>query len=159
MSSWGPESPSVVEFGFDEADLTDITDEGRATPVVEKLVYPTVAQFVVELLLPTYSRKVDGRSTTWCLEWLKHPEAVVRLEALWRSWEHLRLDPALGMSVWLRDHLDHHLPVLLEPTGPFRGCSPTRGHTPTQNTLTSSQTDVARGQHDTGAENRDGREL
>ncbi|WP_216666160.1 DUF4913 domain-containing protein [Actinomyces faecalis] len=26
-----------------------------------------------------------------------------------RSWEHPRQDPATGMSVWLRDHADHHM--------------------------------------------------
>lgn len=42
----------------------------------------------------------------------------MRLEALWRSWEHLRLDPATGMSVWLRDHADHYLPILFSDYGP-----------------------------------------
>jgi hypothetical protein len=27
------------------------------------------------------------------------------------------------MATWLRDHLDHHLPVLLGRTGPFSMCS------------------------------------
>lgn len=43
----------------------------------------------------------------------------MRLDALWRSWEALRLDPALGISVWLRDHADHHLAVLMSSDGPF----------------------------------------
>ena len=47
---------------------------------------------------------------------------MIRLEALWRAWEHLRLDPATGMSVWLRDHADHHMGVLLSSDGPFKGC-------------------------------------
>jgi len=44
-----------------------------------------------------------------------------RLEALWRAWEHLRQDPALGMSVWWRDHADPHMAALLDPDGPFAG--------------------------------------
>ena len=28
------------------------------------------------------------------------------------------------MSVWLRDHLDHHIAVLLSSDGPFKGCKP-----------------------------------
>lgn len=51
-----------------------------------------------------------------------------RLDALWRAWEHLRLDPATGMAVWFRDHADHAMAVLLDPDGPFKGCSPTNGH-------------------------------
>lgn len=33
---------------------------------------------------------------------------------------HLRLDPVTGVSVWLRDHADHHLAVLMDPDGPFK---------------------------------------
>jgi len=43
---------------------------------------------------------------------------------MWRSWEHLRLDGNLGISVWMRDHLDHHMAVLLDADGPFKGCKP-----------------------------------
>jgi hypothetical protein len=46
-----------------------------------------------------------------------------RLTALWHSWEALRLQPGTGMATWLRDHLDHQLPVLLGRTGPFAMCS------------------------------------
>ena len=38
-------------------------------------------------------------------------------------WEALRLQPGTGMAIWLRDHLDHQLPVLLGRTGPFSMCS------------------------------------
>lgn len=51
--------------------------------------------------------------------WWENGEAIVRLEALWRSWEYLRQDPSTGMSVWWRDHADYHLGVLLSPDGPF----------------------------------------
>ena len=44
---------------------------------------------------------------------------VTRTSVRWRAWEHLCLDPALGMSMWLRDHADHHLPILCKygPSG------------------------------------------
>lgn len=45
-------------------------------------------------------------------------EAVSRLEALWRAWEALRLDPATGMNVWWRDYADH-MAILLSPDGRF----------------------------------------
>jgi hypothetical protein len=38
---------------------------------------------------------------------------------MWRSWEHLRLDAATGMSLWWRDRTDHHMRVHL---GPFYNC-------------------------------------
>ncbi len=59
--------------------------------------------------------------------WWESAEAVITLEALWRAWEHLRLDPALGMSVWLRDHLHPHLAVLMSPPGPFGTTSGSAG--------------------------------
>lgn len=71
---------------------------------------------------------MPGRNRTWCPQWWRHPEAIIRLEALWRAWEHLRLEPATGMSVWLRDHADHHMTVLLDPDGPFKDCRPDKGH-------------------------------
>lgn len=74
-----------------------------------------------EYLCQVYRRRVDGRGTqrVWAAEWWKYPEAVIRLEALWRSWEKLRQDASMGMSVWWRDHADHHMAVLLDPSGPF----------------------------------------
>lgn len=87
-------------------------------------VYGSVEEFVASYLLPLYRRAVSGQGTTWCAQWWRHPEAWVRLDALWRAWEYLRLDPATGMSVWLRDHADPHMAVLLSADGPFRGCKP-----------------------------------
>jgi hypothetical protein len=58
----------------------------------------------------------------WCIEWYYHPEAVTRVEALWRAWEPLRLDGATGISVWFKDHADHHMSVLLDSRGPFYKC-------------------------------------
>ncbi|MFC3688915.1 DUF4913 domain-containing protein [Aquipuribacter hungaricus] len=92
------------------------------------LYFPNVEVFVRELLAPTYRRSIDGRHRTWCPQWWRHAEGITRLEALWRAWEHLRLDPALGISIWLRDHADPHMAALLNPDGPFKGCSPDRGH-------------------------------
>ena len=89
-----------------------------------ELYYPDLMAFVTEYLTPLYRRAVTGTATTWCAQWWKHAEGVTRLEALWRSWEHLRQDPHTGISVWLRDHADHHMAVLLNADGPFKGCKP-----------------------------------
>ena len=35
----------------------------------------------------------------------------------------MRLQPGTGIANWLRDHLDHQLPVLLGRSGPFAQCS------------------------------------
>lgn len=86
--------------------------------------FPDLMTFVKDYLSPMYRRALSGTATTWCPEWWKHSEAIARLEALWRAWEFLRLDPHTGMSVWFRDHADHHMGVLLSSDGPFKGCKP-----------------------------------
>ncbi len=96
--------------------------DGAAEPL--ELYFPTVLAFVTEHLVPMYRRSVSANDRTWCAEWWRHPEAIARLEALWQSWEYLRLDSNLGISVWMRDHLDHHMAVLLDVDGPFKGCTP-----------------------------------
>lgn len=82
--------------------------------------YGNVDEFVREFLVVTYRRELSRQGTyKWDARWWMHPEAVARLDALWRAWEHLRNDPATGMSVWWRDHADHHMGVLMSPDGPF----------------------------------------
>ncbi|MGI8411545.1 MAG: DUF4913 domain-containing protein [Solirubrobacteraceae bacterium] len=106
--------------GLGEWDAQAPQDE---PPPAAELYYATLEVFVDAYLLDVYRRPVSSTASTWCPQWWRHAEAIVRLEALWRSWEHLRLDPATGMSVWLRDHADHHMAVLLSSDGPFKGCT------------------------------------
>ncbi|MFV0459914.1 MAG: DUF4913 domain-containing protein [Actinomycetales bacterium] len=96
-------------------------------------VGPALADFVRHVVVGVLVRRIDGRARTWCSQWWEHPDAVLRLEGLRQSWEMCRAEPDLGMSVWLRDHADYHLPILCEVDGPFRGCSPERGHAPRGN--------------------------
>ena len=83
--------------------------------------FDTAADWVEAVFAPTFGRRLSG-TVHWCARWPEHPEAVLRLEALWRSWEALRLDPTLGIAPWLRDHLDPQLRVLLGSEGPFVAC-------------------------------------
>lgn len=112
----------------DELDgtSTEPIEQGEEAP---ELFYANVAEFVSQKLAPTYRRHINpGGGVTWCPQWWKHAEAISRLEALWRAWEFLRLEGATGMSVWWRDHADHHMNVLLSADGPFKSCSPDDGH-------------------------------
>jgi hypothetical protein len=85
----------------------------EATPASDAVAGPTlffgsVDEFVRERLRYTYSRRVGPQGPNrWAAEWWRYPEAISRLDALWRSWEALRLEPTFGMSVWWRDHADH----------------------------------------------------
>jgi hypothetical protein len=103
----------------DDSDDVDDPDSGGSLSTAPPLVYGSVDEFVREYLREVYRRKIDGRSAYWAAEWWRYDEAVCRLEALWRAWEHLRHDPATGMSVWWRDHADHHMAILMSEAGPF----------------------------------------
>ncbi|GAA0438982.1 DUF4913 domain-containing protein [Streptomyces luteireticuli] len=92
-----------------------------------ELVFPTVKHFVEDYFAEVIRRNLHG-SATWCPRWWAHTEALLRLTAVWRAWEHLRHDPALGMSNWMLQHADPHLRVLMDrDNGPFSACSP-EGH-------------------------------
>ncbi|MFD3508415.1 DUF4913 domain-containing protein [Nocardia sp. NPDC058666] len=91
--------------------------------------YPSVIEFVDEYLSQVYSRQVtDISDTVWCLEWWRHPEAAIRLHALWQAWEHYRRQGGPGISVWFLDHADPHMAKLFDPRGPFKYCSVRNGH-------------------------------
>jgi len=120
---------AVLRLAADEAARRALVSPPTAAPEENEppeLYYATLPAFVSEQLVPMYRRPLGAQGITWCAEWWRHTEAIARLEALWRSWEHLRLDPATGMSVWFRDHADHHMAVLLSADGPFKGCKPDR---------------------------------
>lgn len=88
-----------------------------------------VGEWVDLVFRPTFSRPFGG-DLRWCPRWQEHDEAVLRLEALWRAWEQLRLDPTMGMATWLRDHLDPQLAVLFSQRGPFARCTTDRHEVP-----------------------------
>jgi Domain of unknown function (DUF4913) len=86
-------------------------------------LYANAEEWVRDWLLVNVERPF-GRANSgwyWCAQWWKHNEAVLRLTALWFSWENARVDQ--GMERWLR-LLDQHLPILCGHDGPFRSCSP-----------------------------------
>lgn len=109
-----------------------VKPQGEQTPADDEVefYFADVFVFVSDYLAQMVRRRLNGSSATWCPRWWEHPEAGARLSALWLAWEHLRHDPALGMSTWWLHHADPHLRVLLDPDmGPFASCSPKDGHT------------------------------
>jgi Domain of unknown function (DUF4913) len=82
--------------------------------------YTHLESWVNEFFVLTFGR-AEGQ-VFWCPRWWAHPEAVLRLDALWRTWEATALDPVHGLAEWIRDHLDPNLAVLLGPAGPFAAC-------------------------------------
>ncbi len=84
--------------------------------------YSSVYEWVEEHFTVIYARR-RRQTHRWCAKWWAHAEAMLRMEALWRTWEQARLEPVAGIASWLRIELDHHLPILLDENGPFSHCS------------------------------------
>ena len=98
---------------------------GEAAVQESALCFPHVGEWYANWFRHVYARPIDGRQQMWASDWWNYPAALVRLESMWRSWEHLRLDAGTGMSVWLRDHGDPHMSVLTDPNiGPFVNAQP-----------------------------------
>lgn len=124
MSDWGDDE---LDEGGIEAQPIDVdgdaTDDESAPG--STVYYGSVDEFLREYLRNVYRRKIDGKTRVWAARWWEYDEAVIRIEALWRSWEYLRQDPSTGMSVWWRDHADHHMSMLMDPQGPFAAADAT----------------------------------
>ena len=87
-------------------------------------LYDDVTQWVGHHFAPIYIRRVQG-GTRWCAQWWRHPEAVIRFAALWRTWETARLATSpYAMADWHLNYLDRMLPALLGDQGPFYSCKP-----------------------------------
>jgi hypothetical protein len=54
-------------------------DDGESEP---KLYFKKLPDFVDQFLTQAYRRDIPAKAT-WCTEWWKHPEATLRLSALW----------------------------------------------------------------------------
>ncbi|MGW6398140.1 DUF4913 domain-containing protein [Streptomyces sp. NPDC055134] len=62
-----------------------------------------------------------------CPSWFSHAQVFSRLDSMWRAWETLRWDGAMGMSNWWLHHVDPYVSALLDPVnGPFARCG--EGH-------------------------------
>jgi hypothetical protein len=95
----------------------------QSVPAPVEPCYGSVEDFVTKYLsLVTEVR--TGGPIVWCASWWAHPEAIMRLTALWRAWEALRLEPGTGTSNWWTLHFDPHMRVLLDAErGPFASCT------------------------------------
>lgn len=103
------------------ADPSDPPADGAA-----ETVFTTVLEFVEQHLSQVYARDLTDPGVYWCPRWWAHPEALDRLEACWRAWEHHRKDKTTGPSTWWREDADPAMRALLSPTGPFSACG--KGH-------------------------------
>ncbi len=98
-----------------------------AQPTAEQL-RAWVATAVAPRVRATHQTK-KHRQVRWCRRWWLHWEAEERLTALYLVYHELSASGDPGWrSVYLRDHLDHHLVELTHPLGPLHACSPGEHH-------------------------------
>jgi Domain of unknown function (DUF4913) len=99
-------------------------EEPPPPPVEPPREYDNPDDFYREILAPIFAREwMPNGVHPWCAQWDQHREAWVVVAALWNSWELLRLDPVMGMAVWMRDYAYPLMTRLLDPTGTFCGCT------------------------------------
>lgn len=90
--------------------------DGRIAPV-----YHDLESWVHEMLAQVVRRRLGGH-LTWCPEWYRHAEAIMRLMAMWEEWE--RAVEEGSTSNWWLDHCDPHMAVLMSrDNGPFMACT------------------------------------
>ncbi|HEV7651066.1 MAG TPA: DUF4913 domain-containing protein [Actinophytocola sp.] len=107
--------------------VEDIRQDEMDAARAANLHYASVLDFVTDRFVHLVPLSPPGSGQVWCPEWYRHAQAISRLDSVWRAWETLRFDPALGMSNWWVHHADPHMRALMDPvTGPFAQC--TDGH-------------------------------
>jgi hypothetical protein len=112
--------------------LTPPTAGAAGAALASPYRYQELADWVDEV----FARLAAAHRAKWCTNWAAHPEAHIRLEVLWHTWEAAMAaapdtEPQwAAVDEWLRVRLDHHVDKLLDVDGPFAGCIPARGTDP-----------------------------
>lgn len=96
---------------------------GEDGPAGQQCMCGSLYEWVEEVFCWHFVRDHQGTTWFWCPRWWEHVEAVSRLTALWHAWEamHRTTPGGAGLAGWYHE-LDHQLPILMGPHGPFRSC-------------------------------------
>lgn len=100
----------------------DESEDEEEEPAPRELTYPHAVAFFRDKLRNVYRRRLGDTATSslWVEDWWQYPEALEVMDALWRAWEFLSLDPTTGLSVWWKDHARPHMTSLMSPgSSPF----------------------------------------
>ncbi len=85
--------------------------------------YRSVFEFFHGMIAPLLQDRLIGRhGLRWSKKWYDCQEAMLRMDAMWRSYEMLKEDPGAGLSKWILEHYDPHMRVLTADDGPFGEC-------------------------------------
>lgn len=88
-------------------------------------------EFVVDYLLPNWERRTaadQGPQLRWCASWWEHLEVATRLGHVWEAFEVMRREQGPAMSTFWRDHVDHHMGVITDASGPLQMCDDAGAH-------------------------------
>jgi len=114
----------AVDLRLDELeDRVKSLLDANANPTLPKPTWQhqTVDAWVEGWFVEAYVRSpVVGMR--WCAQWREHSEAVIRLTAMWRSWESCQRDVDRGLSTWFASYGDPQFYELTSPSGTFRSC-------------------------------------
>lgn len=97
-----------------------VVDENRESP--DGPEYASLEQWIDDWLAPIALRQL-GHVGAWCAEWWSHPEAVVRLGALWGAWEAAWAEGGMAPSRWWVVDWEGHWKALSDKSGTFNGCT------------------------------------
>jgi len=94
-------------------------DDPSAEPESPETMFECAADWVNTWMVSMTARTFPA----WCEQWWLHPEAEIRIDAMWRTWELARIHPnPITMSTWLLQHFDTHIAALSDSEGPFTQC-------------------------------------
>lgn len=113
------DDPDFGEFAAPDENGDDVArlvrDEEDSEPEPQ---YANVTEFVEGFLRNVVERKLSqatGKGLRWDPRWRRHPEVVLRLDALWRAFEGAVASPEpSAMSKWWIYDFDPHMRVLLD---------------------------------------------
>ena len=112
---WPTDDPTTPQSEDASGAMGEAGNDATPEPPPE-LYFGSTDEFVREFVCPVFRRNVGeaGRAEyRWSARWWESAEAVIRLEAMWRSWEQARPRPR---------HRHQHLaprPRRLSPRHPY----------------------------------------
>lgn len=96
--------------------------------VAPPLRFPDEYAFFDDYLRPAYETGGMSQDQGWCERWWAHQSVVLRVRAMWRSYEHrAQTAPATCDEEFLRLVGDYHMRFLMGRESPMLQCSP-RNH-------------------------------
>lgn len=112
------------------SEFTDPLDgETNSSLLVNRVPLVAVPYELVSFVNGTLMDSLTGAGKVnrkrWCTQWVKHPDAVHRLAAIYDQWLFLLAGGKNAPSLhdFIRDCVDYHMPMLTDPDyGVFSQC-------------------------------------